>query len=506
MKLAAILSCSVIVFSGCTTTPSSPKQCRFSVLHTNDTHGHPLRFDNFPAKNVGGIPARTSLIEGIKRQGEPLLLLDAGDINTGRPESNFFDAEPDIEGFNAAGYDAVTLGNHEFDKPLNVLQKQIASARFSFLSANVKLKNGGVIPGTKAWMIKEVGGCRVAVFGLLNHTTESSITPENAEKIYIENEYSVAKKIVPELRKHADAVIALVHMGLEDDDGGSQKLAREVSGIDLIVDGHSHSDLREPVVVSSPNGRKVSIVQVGEWGLRLGHVRMTGNAERGFETSFESLAVDSKVIEDEIINAKLQPYAKRVDEKLSEVVGSAPEALGIENVRNAETPVANLVADAMFQAASRFRPDFAILNAGSIRVGLPAGKISLKHIFETLPYDNSIVLVTLSGSEVLELFDNAASVPVGKGGFPAVAGVKVQLNRQAKKSFNVLVDGAPVDKNRTYRVVTHAYLAGGGDGYAAFKKAQSKFDTSIFLRDALVDYSRKNKLLKGIVEGRITLL
>jgi 5'-nucleotidase/UDP-sugar diphosphatase len=295
-------------------------------------------------------------------------------------------------------------------------------------------------------------------------------------------------------------------MGLEDEDGGSQKLAREVSGIDLIVDGHSHSDLREPVVVSSPNGRKVSIVQAGEWGLRLGHVHMVGNAEKGFETSFESLAVDGTLVEDAATNAKLLPYTKRVDEKLSEVVASAPQALGIENVRNAETPVANLVADAMLRAAAGLHPDFAILNAGSIRVSLPAGKISLRNIFETLPYDNSIVMVTLSGREVLQLFDEAAAVPIGKGGFPAVAGVKVQLNRLAKKSINVMVNGVLIDKNKTYRVVTNSYLAGGGDGYAAFKKAQNKFDTSIFLRDALVDYSRKNRVLKSAVEGRIVLL
>lgn len=212
------------------------------VLHTNDHHDHPVKFYNYPAPDLGGIPARATLISQIRSEHDHVLVLDAGDINTGRPESNFFKAEPDILGYNACGYDALALGNHEFDNPLTVLQKQISLAEFPFLSANVLTSDGSYLDNVLPYIIKDFGGFKAAVFGLPINSTPSKVTPNNIKGLVFQDEVETARDLVPELEQQADIVIALVHLGLYDSEAeGSRSLAAEVPGIDLIIDGHSHT-------------------------------------------------------------------------------------------------------------------------------------------------------------------------------------------------------------------------------------------------------------------------
>ncbi|MGE5607468.1 MAG: metallophosphoesterase, partial [Bacteroidota bacterium] len=148
---------------------TAPQTTELVILHTNDTHGHPLKFFDNPAPDVGGLPARATLVQQIRSQYQNVLLLDAGDFNTGRPESNFFKAEPEIIGYNYTGYDAVTLGNHEFDNSPEVLANQMKSAKFPFLATNVKNAAGKNI--AKPYIIKKYKGFKVAIFGLTTKTS-----------------------------------------------------------------------------------------------------------------------------------------------------------------------------------------------------------------------------------------------------------------------------------------------------------------------------------------------
>ncbi|NIR14461.1 MAG: bifunctional metallophosphatase/5'-nucleotidase, partial [Desulfobacterales bacterium] len=191
------------------------------------------------------------MVQGIRGQSKNVLVLDAGDINTGRPESNLFKARPDIEGYNYIGYDAMALGNHEFDNGPDVLKEQMQLANFPFLSANIKTKQGELL--TRPYIIKEFVGFKVAIFGLTTKETEFLSHPDNIKGLVFQDEVEVAKQLVPELRKQADIVIALVHMGIYNSPKlGSKRLASEVSGIDLIVDGHSHTKLDAPIVMTDP--------------------------------------------------------------------------------------------------------------------------------------------------------------------------------------------------------------------------------------------------------------
>ncbi len=479
---------------------AAPQTTELVILHTNDTHGHPLNFFDNPAPDVGGLPARATLVQQIRAEYQNVLLLDAGDFNTGRPESNFFKAEPEIIGYNYMGYDAVTLGNHEFDNPLEVLANQMKAAKFPFLSANVKDKTGNLI--AEPYLIKKFKGFKVAVFGLTTKTSEIVATPENVKELVFEDEVKTAQALVPALRKKADIVIALVHMGIDaTDETGARRLAKMVPGIDLIVDGHSHTQLNEPLYINN-----IPIVQAKHWGLYLGKGIMTIEKKKvtGFRWELVPINLKEKVKnpdgssglkyigaeikEDQALLELLKPYAAKVDQVLSEVIGVAEELFPQGAVRKEETALGNLVADSMLWQTRNLNTDFAIQNGGGIRADLPAGTITKKTIYEILPFDNSIVVVTIKGADLLPLFDFIATTP-GKGAFPQVSeGVSFTINTATGKCEDVLVKGKPIDPDKIYRIATNSFMAIGGDGYQAFVKAIERYDTSMFQRDACIEY------------------
>jgi 5'-nucleotidase/UDP-sugar diphosphatase len=487
-----------------TLTPTT--KCAFTVLHTNDHHGHPVRFDNFPQKNVGGIPARLTAINAIRNSTKNVLVLDAGDFNTGRPESSFFDAKPDIEGYNAIGYDAVALGNHEFDKPLTVLEKQISLATFPFVNANVvDKKSGAMLANTKPFVVKNLDGCKVGIVGLTLSAAQETIGPENAARINIQDEIEAAKIWVPQIQKQADFVIALTHLGIENTNTqGSRRLAAQVPGIDLIVDGHTHTKLDAPFLETNLATQKnIPIVQAAQWGLVVGKTDVTVRSTGEHSVNFSNISIDSTVAEDLELKAKLDVYVRKLEPILNRKLGVAATAFEFGKHREKETPLANLFADAVLWRTASHKPDFVFVNGGSLRTGLAKGAITLRNIFEMLPYDNTMVLTTLTGEQVQKLFDTAAAVEAGKGAFPVVAGASVEFSRDLKKATRILIGGKALLPQKLYRVCTHSYLAGGGDGYGIFKEGQSTFDTSLNLRDAVAEFIQYKKRVSPQTDGRI---
>ncbi|MCP4666468.1 MAG: bifunctional metallophosphatase/5'-nucleotidase, partial [Deltaproteobacteria bacterium] len=469
---------------------------RLVVLHTNDTHGHPVKFHHFPAPHVGGLPARATLVRQIRKEHQNVLVLDAGDLNTGRQESNLFQARPDILGMNYIGYDAMVLGNHEFDHPFDVLKEQMALARFPFLSANIKTKNGKYL--ARPFIIKPFKGFKVAVLGLTTKDTEIIGHPDYIKELVFEDEVEVARKLVPELRKKADVVIALTHMGLYPSaERGSKRLASEVDGIDLIVDGNTHARLYSPVFINRlGSAKKTPIVQAWQWGLIVGRVDLWIQDKKIVDLTFKAIPINLKKVvkrpdgarayhfvgqeiqEDETLLKLLQPYVDKADSLLSEVIGYAEATFWSDEVRKRETALGDIVADSMLWYARNTDVDFAILNGGSIRKDLPAGTIRKKLIYEILPFDSSVVVVTLRGSDVRALFKYIATLSPGAGAFPQVSeGLRFAINHGVGRCENILIRGKPIDPNRIYRIATNSYLAGGGDGYSIFSKAVKKKDS-----------------------------
>jgi 5'-nucleotidase / UDP-sugar diphosphatase len=485
----------------------NPAVHKLVVLHTNDTHGHPVKFFKYPAPNVGGLPARATLVRQIRDRNRNVLVLDAGDLNTGRVESNFFKAKPDIEGFNYIDYDAMAVGNHEFDNPVCVLREQMELAQFPFLSANVKTRDGKYL--ALPYMIKQFGKFKAAIFGLTTKETEITGNPENIKDLIFEDEVEVAKKLVPMLKKEADVVIALVHMGIYPFcTKGSKKLASEVSGIDLIVDGHTHTRLDFPILIKSKGSdHKTIIVQAWKWGLVLGRVDLWIQNKRVTDFTFEAIPVNLKNVEkkqdgtrayhfiakeireDQTLSRLLQPYLDKVESLLSEVIGYSEGPFFAKGSRSGETALGDMVADSMLWYTKHLGVDFAIQNGGGIRADLPKGRITRGLIHEILPFDNSLVVLTLKGSDVLSLFDYFATIYSGRGAFPQVSeGLDFTINYAAGRCKDILINGKPIDPNRTYKIATNSYLANGGDGYKVFLKAINRFESSMFQRDVFIKY------------------
>jgi 5'-nucleotidase/UDP-sugar diphosphatase len=466
------------------------------ILHTNDFHGHPIKFFKYPAPNVGGLPAMAAFVDDIRQANKNVLVLDAGDMNTGRPESNFFKAIPDIIGYNYVGYDAMALGNHEFDNPVSLLKQQQRLAKFPFISANIKTNGGGYL--VDPYTVKDFDGFKVGIFGLTTKETEIIGNPDYIKDIRFEDEVTAAQKMVAELKGKVDVIIA-----------------------DLIIDGHTHTDLKEPILV---NG--TPIVQAWQWGLKVGKGKLTLKQGKVSDFAWESVPINLKrrikkadgskeypfigkeYKEDVFLLSVLTPYADRVESILSEVIGESKGTYFNKNARNQETELGDLVSDAMLWFTKNLKSDFAIQNGGGIRADLPEGKITKKLIYEILPFDNSIMVLKLKGSQVVELFDYVATIPNGKGAFTQVSdGVSFTLNYSTQKCENITINGKPIDPEKVYTIATNSYMASGGDGYKIFKKAMDKYDTSAFQRDAVIEYIIKlGGMLKPQPKERIKLI
>jgi 5'-nucleotidase / UDP-sugar diphosphatase len=521
--LVVLLLSALFVAPSITGAATAPNPTQLVIIHTNDSHGHPLKFKDSGVDNVGGLAARANLVSQARGQYENVLVLDAGDLNTGRPESNFFKAAPDITGYNYIGYDAVALGNHEFDNDLEILDKQMKLAKFPFLSANVRRKSDGKYIG-QPYIIKEFKGFKAAILGLTTSELRTSGNPQVIGDLIIEDEVAVAKKLVPELRKTADIVIALTHMGIYDDpENGSKRLAKYVPGIDLIVDGHTHTQLKEPIYIN-----QTPIVQDWQWGLTVGQGVLTLESKRvknskgkweskmratGFKWEVASLNLKPLEPKDEdpLLLSILEPYGHEVDRLLDVQIGTAGGDFPNLESRKQETALGDLASDSMYwYFQNEGHPvDFAINNGGGTRTDLPNGSITKKTIYAIIPFDNSVVALTLKGADVQALFDYIATIPQGDGGFPQVSqGVKFTINYTTGKCENILINDQPLDLNKQYRIATNSYLASGGNGYQAFTKALDKDDTSKFQRDVFIDYisSFGAKSIEPVIYGRITII
>ncbi len=499
------------------------KEYHLTILHTNDHHGHFQKFNPYPVMDVGGLAAQSTMINIIRAEveeaGGHVLVLSAGDINTGVPESDLLDAEPDITLMNMIGYDAMALGNHEFDKPVDVLMKQQEWAEFPFLAANAVEKDSGE-PLVEPYIIKDIDGLQVAILGLITEEMPTLVLAENIQDLRFKSVIDTAKKYVPELKEHADLVIALTHLGLYEEDAdrvGDLQLARAVPEIDVIVGGHTHTSLVEPQVVGD-----TLIVQAGGYSENVGRLNLTvdSEADQVIDYTYELMPVNMKkrvkyndkryymyvgtgYVEDQEILDAMQPYLEGADELLGQPIGEAlVELTGSKGEsRSQETNLGNLITDAML---AKTGADIALMNGGGIRAGIAPGTITYRDVLTVQPFGNTLTVLDMTGAQIQEVLDLAAT-KVGSGGFLHVGGLGVTYNTKEGNAENVMVDGEPIDPEKTYKVVTNNFVAAGGDGYTMLKDMPS-YDTGYVDADALVEYIQTLGNVDPKVEGRITII
>ncbi|GHU26909.1 bifunctional UDP-sugar hydrolase/5'-nucleotidase [Spirochaetia bacterium] len=460
------------------------------VLHTNDHHGTTLAKDG-----KGGLAERATLVNAERRDHRNVLLLDAGDINTGSALSNMFDAEPDIKAYNLIGYDAVAFGNHEFDNDFSVLQTQMGQSQFTWLSANIKKADGTYLG--KPYIVKDFGGFRVGIIGLT--TLRSKVIASPDKSLTFIDEITAAKQTLADLKskEHPDVIIIVGHIGdvLEtDDQTTSPMIAEALSGVDLIVDGHSHSKFEEPLFV---NG--IPIVSANEWGkfvgkaiLKIQNGKVTGFSWRPVEITATAFAPDPAVA------ALIKPYYDQAQASLKEVVmqTSAVFEFGNRLSRYREIALGDLCADATaaYVRSLGVDVDFAFHNGGNIRAELPAGAVTKEHILTVFPFDNMVYVVTLKGSDVIDLFNFIGSIRQGAGGWAQVSKevrYTITYNEAGDGTISgVTINGQPIDPAKTYKIGTNDYLAGGGDGYIPLTKSIDTFNTSMLLNDIVIEYAK----------------
>ena len=475
--------------------PVKDQVYKITILHTNDHHGRFWRNSD----GEYGMAARKNVIEQIRadvrKNGGYSLLLDGGDVNTGVPESDMQDAEPDFKGMNLLGYDAMAVGNHEFDKSPEVLAKQRQWINFPMLSANI-YKDGKRL--FEPYRIFKLGDVRVAVMGLTTDDTKKLTNPENTKGIEFRKPAREAAKLVPQLRKQADVVIATTHMGHYDDGNhgvnapGDVEMARAVKGLDLIVGGHSQN----PVCMKAENVRDTAyvpgtdcapdrqngawIVQAHEWGKYVGRADFEfRNGEfklvkyqlipvnlkktvKGADGKEQKVYYTQQVHEHSEVLNFLKLYQEKGQEALSVEIGATEGKLvGDRNqVRSQPTSMGILIASAMKEKA---QADFAIMNSGGVRDSIAAGKITYKDVLKVQPFGNTLVYVDMNGKEALELLRTAAKMSPGSGAFPQFAGVKLVIEGGDVKQAQI--GGKDIDPAKTYRVALNNFTAAGGDGY-----------------------------------------
>ncbi len=497
--LPGLLLTLLTLLAGCAHTPHDGQ--RFTLLHTNDHHGHFWR----DKEGDGGLAARKTLVDKIRQEvasyGGAVMLLDAGDVNTGGPESDLLNAEPDFRGMSLLGYDAMAVGNHEFDRSPDVQQRQRRDwSNFPWLAANVT-RSGQ--PMFDAYRIFKMGGLRIAVMGLSTDEAERQGVVKHYPGIAFQAPIDAARALVPMLRAQADIVVGLTHMGHYVDGqhgsatAGDVELARAVNGIDLIVGGHTHS----LVCMEKPNVRIADykagmpcqpdrqngtwILQAGDRGRYLGRADFIWQQGRLALVGYQLVPVDRRVAQSIGELSLLEPHWLASTAKLQAPVGRAIGLFDGErnHVRHRRTNLGVLIARAMRECV---KADVAILSSGGVRASLPDGAISQRDILTVLPFHNRVSYVDLTGSELSSYVLEIAQKSPGTGAFAQFDGLK--FARIGGRIEDLRVNNMAIAPDRVYRVALPSFIADAGDGYPLMSQHPRYFDSGIEDVKALSDY------------------
>lgn len=480
-----------------------PMEARdLTILHVNDFHGHLTPFIEKsldPSAPIGGAAYLAEMIRR-ERDAHPqsTLLLSAGDMFQGTAISNVFKGAPVIELMNAIGFEAMALGNHEFDWGRDSLNTLASSATFPFLAANITNADGSPLKGTRPYILLDRNGVRVAIIGITTVDTPYSTKPSNVTGLVFSKPVRVLPKLIREVRRQgAKLVIVLSHQGLDAD----RKLANRVWGIDVIVGGHSHTAVTVPVKI-----RNTVIVQAGSYGMYLGVLQLKVDPasgrilEYGKEGELKVVNAGPSDAYDRTVAAEVNRYDERIQKEFSKVVGRTTTDLARTSER--ESNVGDLIADAMRASTGA---SVAFHNSGGIRANVPQGDIRLEQIYTMLPFDNVLTTMDLTGRQIREILEFSAA---SRKDVLQVSGIRIEYDMSkpaGSRAARVTVGDKPLDDRKTYRIVTNDFLAAGGDKFETFKRGKNViFGDDV--RDAVVAFLAKHSPVAPVTEDRTTFV
>ena len=501
---------------------------RLTILHINDAHSRiePInRFDgtcapddNADGKCFGGFARLKTAIDtrrdALRAAGRNVLVLDAGDQFQGSLFYTTYKGAVTVDLMNRIGFDAMAVGNHEFDDGPEGLAKFIDAAKFPVLFANTNLANEPRLAGKiRSHIVKDVGGEKVAIIGVLaEDTAETSSPGPNVPFIKAE---TILKKVIGQLETDGiNKIIVLSHVGIDRD----REIAAAVDGIDVIVGGHSHTLLdKYPTVVNAPNGRPVQIVQAFAYTKYLGELTVTFDTD-GNVTGAEGAPwlLNASVPENREIADLIRSKAAPIEDLKAKVIGEAATPIDGDrkSCRARVCEMGVLVAEAMLDRVKDQGIAIAIQNGGGLRASIGKGAVTMGDVLTVLPFQNTLSTFELSGADIVAALENGVSqVEKGAGRFPQVAGIRYTFDAAGKpgnRIQDVHVVGTagtyePLDPGKTYGVVSNNYLRAGGDGYTVFRdKARNAYDFGPGLEEVLAAYLAKVGTYTAAIDDRIT--
>ncbi len=471
-------------------TPKEADSDHLVILHTNDTHSQidPDRHDK------GGIVRRRALIDSIRSVRDNVVLVDAGDAVQGSLYYTLFSGEVERKMMNDLGYDIQILGNHEFDKGLDVLAREWKQLNATRLSTNYDMTGtpleGLFVPS----VMKEFNGKKVGFIGI-NLNPEGIVSADNYEGIKYIDAVKAANEEAARLKTEgADMVIAITHIGYENDkDYDDLKLAAASKDIDVIIGGHSHTVV-DPNDRSTPTwrvpnaaGDTISVLQTGSSGTYLGEIDIDLDTR---EVKAQLIPVDSRLDDrlDPNAEAIIKPYREKVEKMRNEVIGESPYEFGRKSPE-----MLNLLSDFVMMRGEEIcgKPvDLSIMNKGGIRTDLAKGKITKGEIIGIAPFDNSVVVLEIKGKDLLDNFKVMAS----QDGNGVSKNVRVLYDPNTREINSAEINGTPVDPDKTYRLATIDYLAAGNDYMSPLTRGVELAKSKEVLYTTLIDYISQGKL------------
>lgn len=526
---SGLLSASVLALSA----SGALADFELNILHINDFHSRIEAINKYDStcsaeeagKNecFGGIARVKTAIDSRRAELKDanLLVLDAGDQFQGSLFYTTYKSAPIAEFMNGIGFDAMAIGNHEFDDGPEELARFIEALKFPLISGNVLAGlNTPIADKYKPYIIKEFGAEKVAVVSVLATDTDETSSP--GEDVLFVDEIGYLKDAVKELEAAGvNKIVLLSHVGYVKD----QEIAKAVDGIDVIVGGHSHTLLSStdekaagpyPTLVKNPAGKDVPIVTAYAYSKYLGDLKVVFDDAGAVKTAEGApKLLDASVTPDEAFTAKVAELGAPIEEVKQKVIGESADVIdgSREVCRAAECSMGNLVADAMVDRVKDQGVTIAIQNGGGLRASIDAGTVTMGEALTVLPFQNTLATFKLKGSDIVTALENGLSqIEEGAGRFPQVSGLKYAFDKSKPAGSRVVSvevkEGdsfVALDPEKLYGVATNNYMRAGGDGYKIFASAgQNAYDFGPGLETVLADFIAKNSPYKPYTDGRIT--
>ncbi|MDM7932918.1 bifunctional metallophosphatase/5'-nucleotidase [Tabrizicola sp.] len=504
------------------------------VIHINDLHSRMEAVNAFDStcsaedaaenKCFGGIARVATKInelrDAVKAEGGNVIVLDAGDQFQGSLFYTTYKGAAEAEFMEKIGFDAMAVGNHEFDDGPQGLADFLDKVSFPVISGNIDSSQDNVLAGRiQNHVVLEVGGEKIGIISALATDTVDTSSP--GPSIIFQDEIDSLGADVASLE--ADGVtkiIALNHVGIFKD----MEIAAAVPGIDAVVGGHSHTLLSSkdpkrvgayPTWVDGQNGALVPVVQAYAYSKYVGHLVLTFDDAGNLKfAEGDTILLDASVVPAPEIEARVKEMGAPIEELKNKVVAESTADIdgSRETCRALECPMGNLVAEAMLDRVADQGVTIAIQNGGGVRSSIDAGPVTMGEVLSVLPFQNTLSTFEVTGATVVAALENGVSqVEDGAGRFPQVAGLKYTFDPAqpagARVSDVLVMAGdawAPIDPAASYKVVSNNYVRGGGDGYRMFIDAANAYDFGPDLADVTAEYMAKVGPYTPMTDGRIT--